>query len=59
MKKRLFVATVVLFMVGLFCGNTQAFAGWHEWSQGTRNQAIVDESYQYLDTYVGESWQGQ
>lgn len=47
----------VLFglFVSLFCMATPASAGWHEWSQVSRNQAIVDRTYQNNTHYVGQN----
>lgn len=30
-------------------------AGWHSWSQSARNQHILDETYSYVNDYVGQS----
>ena len=41
--------------LGLFLSSVpQAIAGWHEWSQTTRNQAIVDKSYADLGKWGGQ-----
>ena len=48
MKKSMSVCTLFLFAALFMAVNTnQAYAGWHEWSQSIRNQAIVDETANY------------
>lgn len=46
---------VILFFIVSFSVSANAYASWHSWSQAVRNQAIVDETYQDNNTYVGES----
>ena len=54
MKTRYSLLPILMFLISFFT-TADAMAGWHSWSQSTRNQAIVDETYQYNNTYVGES----
>lgn len=47
MLRKSFVSFVVLLAISMF-GINNVWAGWHEWSQGTRNQAILNEAYKDL-----------
>ncbi|MFH1565511.1 MAG: hypothetical protein ABIC82_06805 [bacterium] len=51
-SKKFFI--MFLLFVSFFIVSV-AHAGWHEWSQGVRNQAIVEATYKYLNRYVGVS----
>lgn len=42
-------------VVSVFYMPTDAVAGWHEWSQIERNQAIVDRASQDNNSYVGQN----
>jgi hypothetical protein len=53
MEKRSFTVVFVV-LISMFLVSTESVAGgWHSWSQYIRNQAIIDQTYQYNNTYVG------
>lgn len=55
MKMRSLLVANFAMVVSLFCITSNAVAGWHDWSQITRNQAIVDRTYQDNTHYVGKN----
>ncbi len=55
MKTKHFLAFLTLFISSIFLTNIAQAGDWHTWSQATRNQAIVDETFEDNDEYVGLS----
>ena len=55
MKARSLLVAVFTMTMSLFGLMSGAVAGWHDWSQSTRNQAIVDRTYQDNTHNVGQN----
>ena len=53
MKTKSLAFIVLLVIITLFIGTNSSFAGWHEWSQSSRNQAIVNEANSWSDGSYG------
>lgn len=57
MKKLNFtlIMVIAVLITALITGATKAMAGWHDWTQQQRNQAIVDRAYEDNNDWVGVS----
>lgn len=53
MRKNFFAIVFVILVSMLFVAESIAATTWHTLSQSTRNQAIINQTYQYDNTYVG------
>ncbi|MFH1187761.1 MAG: hypothetical protein V1688_02765 [bacterium] len=51
-RLKFLVSSLVLLVISMFAINS-AYAGWHEWSQNSRNQAILNEAYRDINKPVG------
>lgn len=48
-------AVMAIWVMTLTIGAAKATAGWHDWTQQQRNQAIVNRAYDDNNAWVGES----
>ena len=53
MKKHSFTVFIVVLISMFFFVTNAVAGGWHTWPQYVRNQAIIDETHEYNNTYVG------
>lgn len=57
MKNKIFslIVFVILSQLLMVASVSSVLAGWHDWSQYSRNQAILDRAYEDDGYYVGVS----
>lgn len=55
MFKKIFLTLIAIFFTACCLQPNLVYAGWHEWSQNARNEAILNAAYKDLNKKVNVS----